>query len=241
MGKNRLHGRLLVRLGVIAALGLSALNLLPRQDHFHVSAFVLTTSPIIQRSAAQTHQSTSTKTRFSFSKLGENILDRFTDPKIEDPMLPLTEAGIAQIVAPTLELFWLKLNQSPFPSWAQPLYDYTFTPRGALLAPTLVHGAGLACAWLLGCLAAKGYQREAYESDALRVISTTLKAGAFACGILILATQFDLYREMGGYVQVGDSAETDLRIYRALVELIDDIFFEAVTLLGWRLFRSRVA
>jgi hypothetical protein len=94
--------------------------------------------------------------RQSIFQMEENILDRFTDPKIEDPRLPLTEAGIAQIVAPTLELFWLRINQSPFPSWAAPLYDYTFTPRGALLAPTLVHGAGLACCWLLGCLAAKG-------------------------------------------------------------------------------------
>lgn len=173
--------------------------------------------------------------------LHDNILERFLDPKIEDPQLPLTEAGIAQIVAPTLELFWLRLNQSPFPSWAQPLYDYTFTPRGALLAPTLVHGAGLACAWLLGCLAAKAFQKQAYEGEPMQVVGATLKAGAFACGILILATQLDLYQEMGGYVQVGDSAETDLRIYRALVEVIDDIFFEALTLLVWRLARSRVA
>jgi hypothetical protein len=46
---------------------------------------------------------------------------------------------------------------------------------------------------------------------------------------------------MGGYVAVGDSPETDARIYRALVELINDIFFEAITLVVWRIFRSRVA
>jgi hypothetical protein len=176
----------------------------------------------------------------SSSKIYESPLNRFFDPKIEDPMLPLTEAGLTQIVAPTLQLFWLRINQSPFPSWAIPLYDSTFTPRGALLAPTLVHGAALSCCWLLGCLAAKGYERDAYEGSISQVVFSTIRAGAFACGILILGTQFDLYQEMGGYVQVGDSAETDLRIYRALVEVINDIFFEAVTLIIWRIFRSRV-
>jgi len=176
----------------------------------------------------------------SKSPLSENILDRFTDPKIEDPALPLTEAGLVQIVAPTIQLLWLRILQSPFPSWTTPLYDYTFTPRGSVLAPTLVHGAGLACAWLLGCLAAKAYERKNYEGELSNVFATTVRAGAFASGILILATQIDLYRDMGGYFQVGESAETDLRIYRALVELINDIFFEAATLLVWRVFRSRV-
>lgn len=208
-----------------------------------VSAFLppLSHAKVIRQPVQQLQKQQSSRRRIPSSVLKESVLDRFTDPKIEDPMLPLTEAGIAQIVAPTLQLLWLRLNQSPFPSWATPLYDYTFTPRGALLAPTLVHGAGLACAWLLGCLAAKAYEREAYEGNVGQVVLATFKAGAFACGILILATQFDLYREMGGYVQVGDSAETDLRIYRALVEVIDDIFFEAATLLVWRIFRSRVA
>jgi hypothetical protein len=175
----------------------------------------------------------------SSTRIQESILNRFTDPKIEDPVLPLTETGLTQIVAPTLELFWLRLNNSPFPSWATPLYDYTFTPRGALLAPTLVHGAGLACAWLLGCLAAKAYEKEAFDGDLPTVVSATLKAGAFAIGIWILGTQFDIYREMG-YVQAGDSPDGDLRIYRALVEGIDDAFFQSIVLVPWRIFRSRV-
>lgn len=168
------------------------------------------------------------------------VLDRFTDPVIEDPALPLTEAAIAQIVAPTLQLVWLRLNQSPDPSWASPLYDYTFTPRGALLAPTLIHGAGLACCWLAGCVAAEAFSKDAYEGTLGQVTTATLRAGAFACGLLILATQLDLYQEFGSYVQVGDSAEVDLRIYRALVEVINDIFFEFVVLLSWRLVRSKL-
>jgi len=108
------------------------------------------------------------------------------------------------------------------------------------LAPTLIHGAALSCCWLLGCLAAKAFERGAYEGEITQVVVSTLRAGAFSFGLLILATQIDLYSEFGGYVQIGDSAETDLRIYRALVEVIDDVVFEAVVLLGWRVFRSRV-
>lgn len=172
---------------------------------------------------------------------GGGVIDRFLNPIIDDPALPLTEAGIAQIVAPTLQLLWLRLYSSPDPSWARPLYDYTFTPRGALLAPTLIHGAGLACCWLAGCVAAQAYKKSAYEGTTVQVISSTLRAGAFACGLLVFATQYDLYGDFGNtYVQWGDSPETDLRIYRALVEVINDIFFEFVVLLSWRIVRSKV-
>ncbi len=176
----------------------------------------------------------------SSTRINESILDRFTSPKIDDPQLPLTEAGLAQIVAPSLQLFWLRSLNSPFPSWANPIYDYTFVPRGAVLAPTLIHGAGLACCWLLGCLAVKGYEKETFQGDLPQVLLSTIKAGAFACGVLIMGTQIDLYQEMGGYVQIGDSPETDVRIYRALVEIINDIFFEASTLLAWRALRASV-
>jgi hypothetical protein len=179
--------------------------------------------------------------KYSSSGLHENILSRFTDPKIEDPGIPLTEAGIVQIVAPTFQLFWLRFNQSPFPSWATPIYDYTFTPGGAVLAPTLIHGAGLACCWLLGCLAARAFEKESYEGDVSQVILSTAKAGAFATGLLILATQLDLVQDLGGFVQFGDDPVSDLRIYRALVEVINDVFFEAVTLITWRLVRSKIA
>lgn len=169
------------------------------------------------------------------------LINRFLNPRLDDPFLPLTEAGLVQVVGPTLQLFWLVSLDSPYPSWAQPFYDYTFAPQGAFLAPTLIHGAGLACCWLLGCLAARSYELpnfRAQDGDYSRVVSSTIQAGAFACGILILATQFDLYQELGGFVQVGDSPESDVRIYRALVEVINDIFFEFIVLLPWRLFRS---
>ena len=214
----------------LVALLISACCMMPGQFSMEVNAFV----PQLPASPRQIRQSSSTKMK-------EGVLDRFTNPRIDDPQLPLTEAGIAQVVAPTLQLFWLKSLNSPFPSWANPIYDYAFgTPRGAVLAPTLIHGAGLACCWLLGCLAAKGYESEAFEGELPRVLLSTIKAGAFACGVLIMGTQIDLYQEMGGYVQIGDSPETDVRIYRALVEIINDIFFEATTLLAFRAVRASI-
>lgn len=177
-----------------------------------------------------------------FAQENDNLLDRFTNPVIDDPWLPLNEALVAQVVAPSLQLFWLASANSPFPSWATPfLSDFNFAPRGSFLAPTLIHGAGLACCWLLGALASKGYEQKAYEGSFGTVFASTVKAGAFACGLLILATQFDLYTDMGGYVQVGDSVETDVRIYKATVEVINDCVFEGITLLGWRLYRSAAA
>ena len=211
---------------------LSACSMMSPQSKFGVNAFV----PQLSASSKSIRQSSFP----SSTRMNESVLDRFTSPKIDDPRLPLTEAGIAQIVAPSLQLFWLKSLNSPFPSWANPIYDFTFVPRGAVLAPTLIHGAGLACCWLLGCLAVKGYQQETFEAELPQVLLSTIKAGAFACGVLIMGTQIDLYLEMGGYVQLGDSPETDARIYRALVEIINDIFFEASTLLAWRALRASV-
>lgn len=178
----------------------------------------------------------------SNSPSARSILNRFSNPIIDDPAMPLTEAGLVQIVAPTLQLFWIVSLDSPYPSWAQPLVDTTFTSRGAFLAPTLIHGAGLACCWLLGCLAAKAYEKPNFRitaaGDYRPIVSSTIQAGAFACGLLIFATQVDLYQEFQGYVQVGESATTDARIYRALVEVINDIVFEFIVLLPWRIFRS---
>jgi hypothetical protein len=172
----------------------------------------------------------------------ESILDRFVSPTIDDPWLIMTEAGLAQIVAPSLQLFWLASLNAPFPSWATPiLSDFMSAPRGSFLAPTLIHGAGLACCWLMGALAAKAYEQKSYEGNIGEVFLSTIKAGAFSCGLLILATQFDLYTDMGGYVQLGESVETDVRILRSTAELVNDCLFEAITLTTWRLYRSTVA
>jgi hypothetical protein len=97
----------------------------------------------------------------------KSILQRFLSPKIDDPGLPLTDVLLAQIVAPSFQTFWIFAAHAPSPSWLRPLGSYLgeapeLAPRGSLLAPTLIHGAGLAVCWLAGALAARFYEKESF-------------------------------------------------------------------------------
>lgn len=185
------------------------------------------------------------KTQFPNQKEpSSSVLARFTSPRVDDPFLPLSDVLIAQIVAPGLQVAWLSLNHAPSPSWIRPFFGYA--GPGSLMAPTLVHGAALATCFVVGALAARAYEFDAIaprkteeESwDYTKVAARVLQAGAFATGVLILGTQFDLYTHFG-YVQPGDSPETDFRLQVAVVELTNDIVFEAVSLLGWRLYLAK--
>lgn len=190
------------------------------------------------------------------------LLQRFLSPRIDDPGLPLTDVLLAQIVAPTFQIYWIALAHAPNPSWLRPISSYfgeapELAPRGSLLAPTLIHGAGLAVCWLAGALAARGFERDAFTlkggQDGARKQSSSLldvigrydtilirlvQAGAFASGILIVSTQLDLLLEFKRYVQFGESEETDLRLLVAAVEVINDIFWEAVVISSWRLIHA---
>lgn len=175
-----------------------------------------------------------------------SILARFTSPRVDDPYLPLSDVLVAQIAAPGLQVVWLSLNHAPSPSWIRPFFGYA--GPGSLLAPTLIHGAALASCFVVGALAARAYELDAIVPrklpnddttwDYTKVISSVLQAGAFATGVLIMGTQFDLYTHLG-YVQLGDSPETDFRLQVAVVELTNDIVFEAVSLLAWRLYLAK--
>ncbi len=193
-----------------------------------------------------------------------NLFQRFLSPKIDDPGLPLTDVLLSQIVAPTFQLYWVFAAHAPLPSWARPISSYfgeaaELAPRGSLLAPTLIHGAGLAVCWLAGALAAKSFERDAFTltnnnyddesngsslsiGEKVKQYDTVLlrlfQAGAFACGILIVSTQVDLLLEFKRYVQFGESEETDFRLLLASVEVINDIFFEALVLSSWRLIHA---
>lgn len=176
--------------------------------------------------------------------LEPSVLSRFTSPKVDDPFLPLSDVLVAQIVAPGFQILWLSLNHAPSPSWIRPFFGYS--GPGSLLAPTLVHGAALATCFVVGALAARAYEVDAIvpqktkkeKWDYTKVIARVLQSGAFATGVLILGTQFDLYIHFG-YVQLGDSPETDFRLQVAIVELTNDIVFEAICLLAWRLYLAK--
>jgi len=94
----------------------------------------------------------------------------------------------------------------------------------------------------MGALAAKGYDSDAFNISGGRgygtVITRIIQAGAFATGVLIFSTQVDLFLEFGRYVQPGESPEIDVRLLNAIVELINDVIFEAAVLSSWRLYRA---
>ena len=201
-----------------------------------------------------------------FNYLETAVFRRFTDPVIDDPGLPLTDVLVAQVIAPSLQIAWLGAAHAPQPTWLQPIVDpqvllYGTATTGTLVAPTLIHGAALATCWIGGALAARAYERasispvrrrkrspsaaaasakasaEATVWDYSAVIQAILRAGAFATGLLLLATQTDLFLEYHGrWIQLGESEETDFRLLVGAVELINDVVFEAVTLTAWRLF-----
>eukprot|EP00540_Astrosyne_radiata_P014551 CAMPEP_0116860268 /NCGR_PEP_ID=MMETSP0418-20121206/22307_1 /TAXON_ID=1158023 /ORGANISM="Astrosyne radiata, Strain 13vi08-1A" /LENGTH=203 /DNA_ID=CAMNT_0004494629 /DNA_START=111 /DNA_END=722 /DNA_ORIENTATION=+ len=163
------------------------------------------------------------------------VIGRFLSPVIDDDALPLSDVLTASVVAPSLQVFWMGMVHAPSPTW---LPNTMWLERGALVFPTLLHGSGLACCWIAGALAAKAYTKEAIDPTVEgypTVIWTILKAGAFATGILIFATQLDLLAEFGRYVQPGESEATDLRLLSAVVEILNDVVFEASTITAFRL------
>jgi len=173
------------------------------------------------------------------------IASRFTSPILDDPGLPLGDAAVSQIVGPSLQVFWLFLVKAPMPTWLHPIFNSAlWESRGSLVAPTLIHGAGLSCCWILGALAAGAFEKEAFDlnvSSYGTILWKIVQAGAFATGLLILATQMDLFVEFGGkLIQPGESAEADIRILTAFVEGLNDVVFEAIAILSWRLYRASV-
>ena len=198
----------------------------------------------------------------NINTLSSTILSRFTSPTIDDPYLPLSDVLVAQIIAPSLQVGWLSIQHSPAPTWLRPVFapSTLYTPQGIYVAPTLIHGAALATLWLAGALAARTYEQAAMvptltmaapeddpqpngttphteKYDYRTVLSRVLQAGAFATGLLIFSTQMDLLWEYKGrWIQPGESPETDFRILTAAIEIINDVFFEAVCLITWRLY-----
>ena len=121
----------------------------------------------------------------------------------------------------------------------------------------------MAVCWGLGALAARLYEREAFALSPppppskeekggrtgtsssssspflggyAHVLAGLVRAGAFAAGVLVLSTQFDLLLEFRGrYVMLGESDETDFRLLVAYVEIINDVFWEGLVLSTWRI------
>ncbi|GMH98569.1 hypothetical protein TrVE_jg8444 [Triparma verrucosa] len=172
---------------------------------------------------------------------GNTLLGRFLNPKIDDVGLPLADALIAGIVAPVSVVFVCGVQRYS-PTWLVATLPPTSALNNALrLFPaTLSHGALLAGCWLLGALASKSFEKEAFGKDFSVVLTRVLAGGAFASGLLVLLTQADLFIEYGRWVQGGESPEIDLRLLKAFAELALDISVEAAWMLFWRIYRASI-
>lgn len=164
-------------------------------------------------------------------------------PRVDDGAVPLTDALVAGCVAPTLATFgWLAVGAlgAPRPTWLA----LAGRGRGGLLQPVLVHGCALTACWIGGALSAEAYTEERYLGDA--ALPTTLRAGAFASGLLIVATQLRLAASFGvdplevlAAPDLAAPSAMDLAKGQAAVEIAVDIFVEASALLFWRLQRAK--
>lgn len=162
---------------------------------------------------------------------------RILSPKIDDRGLPLSDAFAAQIIGPSLQVFWLVSVSAPRPTWLN--YSVFEQFRGALLAPTLIHGAALSCCWLLGALMARAFEEDAVDPTIAgygTIFGRIFQAGCFASGCLIFSTQLDLLSEFGRWGQPGESPEIDARLLSAWVEVFNDIIFEIVAIVPLRLY-----
>ena len=171
---------------------------------------------------------------------GETMRKRFTEARIDDKGLPIADALVVTTVPVFVATCVLALGV-PRPSWLVPAPWIPKWRSLPFLVPALSHGAKLSCAWIPGALAAKAYEREAYDGSVNEAVKRTVKGGCFAIGILILATQTQLSVEFASRgmppPQLGDSPETDLVLNGVVSELIADSVFEAVGLIAWRVVR----
>ena len=72
-----------------------------------------------------------------------------------------------------------------------------------------------------------------------KVFISTIQAGAFATGVLILINQLTLAIKLGTVPLLADpTPQTDLLIAQTTASLTLDIITEAFFMLAWRLYRS---
>lgn len=77
----------------------------------------------------------------------KEVVRRFQDPKIDDVGLIITDALVAGIIAPGIEIFLTVGSGTPLPHWVY--------PSSGLITSVLVRGATLAACFVAGALAAE--------------------------------------------------------------------------------------
>jgi hypothetical protein len=167
------------------------------------------------------------------------IRPRFTPSAVSsaDRGLPIADALVATSAQAVVAAAALATGTRP--SWLTP-----FGPswRGAAyVLPAIAHGAKLATMWVCGALAARAYERRAFDGSLGEAVGRTLRGGCFAAGLLILVTQVEVghaFAEAGlGDPVMNASREGDAILNGALSELVVDVVSEATAIVGWRVVR----
>ncbi|KAL1508423.1 hypothetical protein AB1Y20_004530 [Prymnesium parvum] len=172
---------------------------------------------------------------------GKSLRSRFVSPVIDDPGLPYADALV--VISGTLTLSILILSgilPVGRPGWLTPLPGMEGWRGVPYILPALAHGSGMALCWLLGALAARAFESEAYSAGLGEAISRTWRAGAFAIGTLLFSTQLSVFISMtsaGLDPYLGSSYEGDVRLAGIADEVILDCLVQAVSLTGFRIFR----
>ena len=172
---------------------------------------------------------------------GKRIVSRFATPVIDDPGLPISDALV--VICATLGLASLCLSAPPGvprPGWLAPLAGAPGWRGLPYILPAFAHGAGLALCWLPGALAAEAFEQGAYRGTWGEALRRTWRGGAFAIGLLVLATQLTTYVSFSaaGLEPVyGSSDIGDMRLARITDEVILDSVVQGVALTAFRVFR----
>eukprot|EP00793_Prasinoderma_coloniale_P007015 PRCOL_00001847-RA len=129
----------------------------------------------------------------------------------------------------------------PLPMWLTPALGVPALKSLSYLPAIVSHGAQLAICWTAGALACKAFERENYANDA--ALSTTLRSGAVASGLLILATQLKLTAILGVYpvlltADLEPGSAEDLLLGNTQGELVVDLLAEAGAMTLWRTYRG---
>lgn len=175
------------------------------------------------------------------TEIRDDISRRFRAPVVNDQGLVITDALIAGVVVPGLEIFAAVASGGPLPHWV--------VPSMGLVSSVLTRGATLAACFCIGAFAAEAYDRRAFDypppdgrSDRyLETLKRVWSAGAFAAGLLIVVTQLRTGLSIGFGVQFGDNPASDMVLLEATDDLIRDGLAEAAGLTAWRLYRTSIS
>jgi len=168
--------------------------------------------------------------------LGKFALQRFSTPVVDDRGLPIADALVCVSATIFFSTFILAAGL-PRPSWLVPAPWVPKWRSFQYLFPAVQHGSSLAMCWTLGAVAGQAYEKAAYNDTRQEAFLRTVKSGAFATGVLIIANQiltYAIFAQNGLPPFPGETVEGDLIFARIQTELIADIALQAVSLVAWR-------